>query len=187
MMKLHLGCGQNPVTGFLNVDKYGSPDFQCDLEVFPWPWETNTVDEVLMYHSLEHMGERAETFIGIMKELYRVCSDRAIVHIAVPHPRHDNFLDDPTHVRVITPELLGCFCKRFCLEGQKLKSANSPLALYHDVDFEIEGVTYTLEEPYASDFRAKRINNEDVQKLMKKFNNVSAEWRINLRVVKGKT
>lgn len=172
------------MTGFLSVDKYGSPDLKCDLEVFPWPWATDSVDEVLMSHSLEHMGERVDTFIGIMKELYRVCSHGAIVHIAVPHPRHDNFLNDPTHVRAITPELLGCFCKKFCLQAQNIKSANSTLALYHGVDFEIEGATYTLDEPYASDYRAGRIDNDAVQSLMKKFNNVAAEWRIDLRVIK---
>lgn len=186
-MKLNLGSGQNPVEGLINVDKHGSPDVKWDLEVFPWPWPDDSVDEVLFHHSLEHMGERIETFIGIMKELYRVCSHGAIVHIAVPHPRHDNFIDDPTHVRVITPELLGCFCKRFCLQSQAIKAANSPLALYHGVDFEIEGVTYTLDEPYAAEYRAGKINNADVQQLMKKYNNVSAEWRINLRVIKAAT
>lgn len=183
-MKLNLGSGPNPVTGFLNVDKHGSPDMQCDLEVFPWPWATDSVDEILMHHSLEHMGESTDTFIGVMKELYRVCCHGAIVHIAVPHPRHDSFLDDPTHVRAITPELLGGFSKRLNRQSLKTKSANTTLALYHDVDFEIEGISYALDEPYATDFRAGRINNEEVQKLMRKFNNVAAEWRMNLRVIK---
>ena len=37
-----------------------------------------------------------------MKELYRISCDQANIHISVPHPRHDDFLADPTHVRPIT-------------------------------------------------------------------------------------
>jgi hypothetical protein len=183
-VKLNLGSGQNHVDNFVNVDKYGTPDVLCDLEVFPWPWEENSVDEVLMYHSLEHMGQKTETFIGIMKELYRVCSNGTIIHIAVPHPRHDSFIDDATHVRIITPELLGCFSKRINLLAQKDGSPNSPLALYHNVDFDIAGVAYALEEPYDSEYRAGKLDNAGVMVLMKKYNNVAREWRIELRVVK---
>ncbi len=131
------------------------------------------------------MGESTEAFIGVMKELYRVCCHGAVIHIAVPHPRHDSFLDDPTHVRAITPELMGGFSKRLNRQSLKTKSANTTLALYHDVDFEIEGISYALDEPYATEVRVGRLTAEEVQKLMRKFNNVAAEWRMNLRVIKG--
>ena len=42
-LKLNLGSGRNPQTGYLNVDKYGEADLKCDLESFPWPWEAGTL------------------------------------------------------------------------------------------------------------------------------------------------
>ncbi len=44
--------------------------------------------------------------------MYRVCRDGAVISISVPHPRHDDFINDPTHVRVVTPELLNLFNKK---------------------------------------------------------------------------
>ena len=183
-MKLNLGCGQNHIDGFLNVDKDGDPEVKVDLEVFPWPWKDGSVDEIVMYHSLEHMGADAKTFAGIMKELYRGCSHWAVIHIAVPHPRHDHFLDDPTHVRVITPQLMCCFSKKLCLQAKAEGAPNSPLALYHDIDFFLEAATYTLDPVYDAKLKQGVINEQELAAAMREHNTVIAEWRMDLRVIK---
>ena len=43
MIRLNLGCGQNKLDGYVNVDKYPtfSPDVLWDLETFPWPFDTD--------------------------------------------------------------------------------------------------------------------------------------------------
>jgi hypothetical protein len=51
-----------------------------------------------------------------MREIYRVCRHDAVVHVVVPHPRHDDFINDPTHVRPITPEVLSLFDRSTNLE-----------------------------------------------------------------------
>src|SRR5438270_12013588 len=102
-LRVNLGCGPRPEPGFINVDRFGQPDVQHDLEVLPWPWPDNSVAEIVLSHVLEHLGYDPKIFLGIMKEMYRVCQGGAAVRIVVPHPRHDYFLADPTHVRAITP------------------------------------------------------------------------------------
>ena len=134
-MKLNLGSGSNPKPDFVNVDKYGTPDVKHDLEEFPWPWDNNSIDEILMNHILEHLGETSDIFLGIMKEIYRICKPRAKIKISCPHPRHDDFISDPTHIRAITPRLFELFSKKNNEKWAEGGFANSPLALYLNVDF----------------------------------------------------
>lgn len=183
-LRLNLGSGQQPLEGYVNVDLYGTPDLVCDLEAFPWPWDSGSVDEVVMSHVLEHLGRTPDAFIGVMKELYRVCRDGARVRIRVPHPRHDFFLADPTHVRPILPATLALFSKRENREWARSGASNTPLALYHDVDFEIEEHNVLLDEPYRSRLRSGALTQEEAQSLLRKYNNVASEIRITLRVVK---
>jgi hypothetical protein len=177
-MKLNLGCGQNKLPGYVNVDSQpaAAPDVNWDLEVMPWPWAAGEVKEVVMNHVLEHLGADPAVFIGIFRELYRVCAPGAVVKIAVPHPRHDHFLGDPTHVRVVTPEVLSLFSKKNCASWAKSGAANTPLALYADVDFELRETKFIVEPQYAS--------KPNVMDLARHWNNVVQEIRMELEVVK---
>lgn len=93
-----------------------------DLESFPWPFDDNSADEIVMRHSLEHMGASADVFFSIMKELYRISAPGAKILIAVPHPRSDGFAGDPTHVRPINPAILSLFSKKNNREWKDLGS-----------------------------------------------------------------
>lgn len=185
-MKLNLGCGVNKKEGYLNVDKYpeGDPDFLMDLEVTPWKFEDNSIDEILLNHVLEHLGASVEIFFSIVKEMYRVCRSGAKIRINVPHPRHDDFINDPTHVRVITPELMALFSKKNCFRWKEMGAANSPLALYLDVDFEIEDLRITLEKEYLDALKSGKIAENEIHGLMRRQNNVATEYRITMKVVK---
>src|SRR5436190_17104632 len=99
-LRLNLGCGGNKRAGYVNVDMVAacSPDVVFDIERLPWPWPDSSVEEVLMFHVLEHVGRDSDTYLGLIKELWRVCRHEARVRVIVPHPRHDHFLGDPTHV-----------------------------------------------------------------------------------------
>ena len=103
-IKLNLGCGSKILEGYINVDKfdYYNVDRVHDLEKFPYPFGDDTVNEIILSHVLEHIGQNPDTFNEILKEFYRICKNQAIINIAVPHPRHDDFISDPTHVRPIT-------------------------------------------------------------------------------------
>ena len=113
-MRLNLGCGFRKMAGWVNVDKVASsqPDQVVDLESFPWPWRDDEVEEVTLSHVLEHLGAQPDVYIGVMKELWRVCRNGATVNIVVPDPRHDFFIADPTHVRPITAMGLSLFSRK---------------------------------------------------------------------------
>lgn len=185
-MKLNMGCGHNKVDGFVNVDLSAEcqPDCVWDLEVFPWIWSDSSVDAVRFNHCLEHLGQDSRIFLGIMKELYRVCKNESRIEINVPHPRHDNFIGDPTHVRVITPQVLTLFDKRLNDQWQESGAANTPLAHYLGVDFAINKSTAVLDQPYRRMFASGQISDPDMQVIIRERNNVILEYRIELLVRK---
>ncbi|MEO5332572.1 MAG: hypothetical protein H7839_11155 [Magnetococcus sp. YQC-5] len=184
-IKLNLGCGMHPMPGFVNVDKYGDPDVKHDLTVFPWPWAANSVDQIVMHHVLEHLGETTEVYFNIIKELYRICQGGARIFITVPHPRHDDFMHDPTHVRPITENGLALFSKASNRQWARENRSNSPLGLFLDVDFMVINATYILTHGWQAKLDRQECTQEEVYSAIDRFNNVVKEIEIVLEVVKG--
>jgi hypothetical protein len=184
-----MGCGQHHKDGFVNVDKYPPADVVCDLEKYyrgldhkligiEWPWDTSSVDEVIFHHSLEHMGATVDGFLHIFKELYRVCVAGAVVKITVPHPRNDDFINDPTHVRIITPMILELFSKKNNKLWAEMGTPNTPLGLQLNVDFEI------IKAEAALDARCLGLPEAALKDKMEHSLNVLKQYEIWLRVVK---
>lgn len=186
-MKFNMGCGYNKIQGCVNVDASPvcSPDIIFDLETLPWPWKTSVADSVIFNHSLEHMGQDSRVFLGIMKELYRICKDGAEIFITVPHPRHDHFLGDPTHVRPITTLMLNLFDRQQNDYWKSIGASTTPLAHYLDVNFKIVGMNSTLDEPYSTMFAEKKLTAEQVVKLERELNNVVTEVQYTLTAIKS--
>jgi len=179
-IRLNLGCGDDFRKGYVNVDLYGLPDVRLDLNSANWPWEENSVQEVAMFHVLEHLPDTVQ----VMKELYRICRDGATVHIKVPHPRHDDFLSDPTHVRPITIKLLWLFSKKQCAIWKDKKSANTPLAAIHNVDFEVIDECFNVEEAWMNKVTRKEITQAQLREATILYNNVIREIDVTLKVIK---
>ncbi len=179
-MKLNLGSGSKILKGYVNVDKfqYYNPDIVHNLEKFPYPFEDNSVDEILLSHVLEHIGQNPDVFNNIIKELYRICKNNSIVDIRVPHPRHDDFISDPTHVRPITILGLQLYDKNLNEKWEKMNAANTPLALIHGVNFIIKDVNFVLENNYVKLLNNNEIDQNELQEHIKKYNNVVKEMKI---------
>ena len=185
-MKLNLGCGSKILKDYINIDKFDfyKPNIIHDLEVFPYPFEDNSVDEILMSHVLEHIGQIPDTFNCIIKELYRICKNETIINIKVPHARHDDFLADPTHVRPITILGLSLYDQELNKIWEKNNAANTPLGFIHKVNFKIVSVKYVPDEKYRKLLVDKVINEKDLKDYSEKYNNVIKEIFIKWKVVK---
>jgi hypothetical protein len=184
-LKLNLGCGSNQKPGYLNVDKYGNPEMLVDLEKFPWPWEDSSVSEILLNHVLEHLGETSEIYLKIIQELYRVCSNKAILKIRVPHPRHDDFITDPTHVRIITPDGIRLFSQKYNQKCIKEGFANSPLGLYLNVDLEIISFNYILDPFWQQKLVKKEFTEAQIMNFAFIYLNVIKEIKMEVEVLKN--
>ena len=121
----------------------------------------------------------------MMQELYRVCRNGAEILIDVPHPRHDDFLNDPTHVRIITPQLLTLFDRRLNDQWRAMGAANSPLAHYLGVDFAVVSYDLVLSEPYATQYADGLLGKDEVDVMGRELNNFIREYRIRMQARKS--
>ncbi len=185
-MKLNLGCGNNKRAGWVNVDHSDacSPDMVVDLEQVPWPWPDDSVDEVFMSHVLEHLGGDTKTYLAIWKELYRVCQHDAQVVIFVPHPRSDDFLVDPTHVRPILPASLMLFSQKDNRRTIREGRANTPLGIQLGIDFDMVKAEFVPYPFYMKALREKSMTMADLLEAGKRWNNVYKSVHMTVRAVK---
>ncbi len=80
-MKLHLGCCNRYLDGYVNIDiKGGTADIHADIRNLPY--EAASIDEIYASHVLEHFGRHE--FLDVLREWYRVLKPGAYIYIAVP-------------------------------------------------------------------------------------------------------
>ncbi len=185
-MKINLGCGNKILPGWVNLDKHDtySVDVVHDLESFPYPFADDSCHEILMNHVLEHLGSDVSVFNGVIQELYRISTHNARLYINVPHPRHDNFLSDPTHVRPITADVLRLYDQSLNKEWEKSNIANTPLGLICGVDFSVENTHFVLEAEYQQKVAEGLLSDDEIWSLIRERNNIVREIQITWRAIK---
>ena len=186
-MKLNLGCGKNYTDDWVNVDFYDDSkcDVTHDLEKFPWPWEDDSVSEIKIIHTLEHLGADWKVYIKILQEMYRVCEDDAEIMVVVPSPWHWNFTSDPTHVRPVTPDGLTLFSKEHCQKCIDEGMGETPFAILYDVDLRPHDVVWIPDDYWKNKIDRGEVQQSQIEKLNHKYRNVVKEFQIPLAFVKS--
>ena len=82
--KLHIGCGQVKLAGWINIDESLHPsitDVQLDITK-GLPYDDNSCSLIHHEHFLEHLS--AEAGLNFLKECYRVLKSGGVMRIAIP-------------------------------------------------------------------------------------------------------
>ncbi|OGG01669.1 hypothetical protein A2Z33_05505 [Candidatus Gottesmanbacteria bacterium RBG_16_52_11] len=95
---LNLGCGLVRIPGTIGVDRIMIEDFVDivhDLNDIPYPFQKNSVDEIHMYHVLEHLINPVQ----VLEEIHRILKPGGLLHLRVPHFSSMGAFTDITHIR----------------------------------------------------------------------------------------
>jgi SAM-dependent methyltransferase len=114
-MRLNLGCGGRVLDNWVNVDTHPLPnvDVVHDLDLFPWPWPDDSVNQVVASHVFEHVRFPVEFVL----ECWRVLRPGGLLTIQCPHWTSENAFTDPTHVRFVTDRTFDYWCEGEDLNG----------------------------------------------------------------------
>jgi hypothetical protein len=128
LVRLDLACGQRCREGFEGIDLYAPAARKIDLLKFPWPLESDSVDELHCSHFVEHIPARDLTFedligrldedglpafddmprwlgqdmfFAFFDECWRVLRHEGKFKVIVPSLQSTRAFQDPTHRRFI--------------------------------------------------------------------------------------
>ena len=97
---LNLGCGFKQKKGFINVDVFEicKPDITHDLNMFPYPWDDNSVNGIEMWHTLEHLDD----WWSVLLECVRILKVGGTLDIRVPDESSSSALTYRDHNHVFS-------------------------------------------------------------------------------------
>lgn len=168
-MKLDLACGNRKTEGFTGVDitlDGTQADFVVDLESYPWPFEDNSVTEIVCNHYIEHTGD----LIAFMNEVWRILEPGGIATFVSPYWSSVRCWQDPTHKRAISEQTYYYFVKSW-------REENGLLHYPIKSNFEILDFKYHINPDFKDikgqdlEYAAKHLLNvyDDIKAVIKKI------------------
>ena len=99
-LKLDLASGQNRTEGYFGVDiaPGDNVDAVVDLTQFPWPIESDSAEDIVCNHYVEHTPD----LIKFMDEVYRILKPGGKIKENSPYYNSVRCWQDPTHLRAIS-------------------------------------------------------------------------------------
>lgn len=82
-MKINLGCGDEILEGYENYDLFSNDKRvkKLDLNSLPLPFEDSSVDEIKIFHILEHLDINPLEFI---RDCRRILKPNGFLHVKLP-------------------------------------------------------------------------------------------------------
>jgi predicted SAM-dependent methyltransferase len=105
MVTLDVGCGKRKHKGSIGIDLRRVEAVDIIADATALPFRDDCFDKIYLSHIIEHIPNMIE----FMREIWRVCKDKATIHIWTPHFTSPNSYTDPTHVRHLTSRSLDYF------------------------------------------------------------------------------
>lgn len=92
---LDIGCGSAKTPGAVGLDISADTDADIvhDLDVFPYPIDDDSFDQILMQDVIEHVAEPYK----VVAELHRIARPGARIQLRTPHYSSVLAYGDPTH------------------------------------------------------------------------------------------
>ena len=122
--------------------------------------------------------------LEIIKEMYRVSRNGAVWEIQTPHWRSDNYLNDPTHIRPITAQMMELFNKKHIIWTIKEGLSHSHLAFDLDIDIEICDVKYEFTHLIKEKLESKEMSQEELYLAFNTMNNIAESTKMLIEVHK---
>ena len=96
-------------------DQEGKLFTWADLEVFPYPWEDESMDEIHAYEVLEHQSRQGDGdfFFGQFNEFWRILKPGGYFCLSVPMWDSEVAWGVPDHKRVLPPGIFGFLTKEY--------------------------------------------------------------------------
>lgn len=106
---INLGCGNKKLPEEIGVDIIDGPliDIVADLNHYPLPFESKSIDIVRSSHCFEHL----DNLVTLMEEIHRLLKPGGILEFTVPHVSNIEFFRDPTHKHSFTLGTMDYFVK----------------------------------------------------------------------------
>jgi SAM-dependent methyltransferase len=110
LQTLDIGCGNAKTPGAIGIDSNPSTqaDVIHDLNVYPWPLESNRFDVIIGNHIIEHVAD----MLKFMEEVHRVSKIGARSRFVTPHFSNRFSYTDPTHIRHLSIRSLDYFAPK---------------------------------------------------------------------------
>ena len=111
MRVLDVGCGKKKKEGAIGIDFNANTDADVihNLNVFPYPFESDSFDEVFVTHCIEHLDD----VVKVMEELHRISRPGARIVIDAPYFSGQDAFSDPTHKHFFTSRSFDYFTGDF--------------------------------------------------------------------------
>lgn len=125
---LDLGCGKKKRVGSIGVDYSDRHDADIvhDLNVFPYPLQSDEFDEIYLDNVIEHLNDP----MRVMEEVHRLSKSGGLVKVIVPYFRSVWAFIDPTHKHFFTVDSFSYYdpehviCQRYDYVKTRFKVEN---------------------------------------------------------------